>query len=264
MCSLADDLDGPPARRALFFGRYNKPDWHLRLRVAGESEWLRDAVEPEVRRRLVPLLASGSLERWTTNAYEPEIERYGGPAGLELAERIYDADTRACLERLRAEADGLTQRSRREWCLALTEHHLEFLGLTRQERIEFYRHSWSFETRLGRWHEDDLEAIERRYRALQSDLIELFLGPTRSDAERLWGGHRPAKIAREYLGALSSLLGELRDEVRAGRITAHPVDLAWGLTHMHCNRMQVEADAEAIIRYFMGRLHEDVDLVTPA
>ena len=58
-----------------------------------------------------------------------------------------------------------------------------------------------------------------------------------------------------------SLLDELLREHAAGRIRRNPIDLAWALTHMHANRLQVEADAEAILRFFMHRLHEEEDIV---
>jgi hypothetical protein len=35
------------------------------------------------------------------------------------------------------------------------------------------------------------------------------------------------------------------------------VNLAWSLMHMHCNRLGIDAVAEAILRYYMYRLHQD-------
>jgi len=258
--ALANELDGEPALHALFFGRYNKPDWHVRLRVLGNGGRFHDRVEAFAVSRFDRLVEEGRLAGWSRHPYEREVTRYGGEEGADLAERVFHLDTRACVAVLRAEAEGLTRRSRREWCLLVTERYLDALGLRREERVEFYRYGWSFETRLGRWQADDLAALDRRYRDLSDDLRALIRSRSTGNPEETWGGPVPARIAADYFGALDAVLGALRDGQRDGRIRAHPIDLAWGLAHMHCNRMQVEADAEAIIRYFMGRLHEDADL----
>jgi hypothetical protein len=51
------------------------------------------------------------------------------------------------------------------------------------------------------------------------------------------------------------------DRVRAGhaegRIRQDLVHLAWSYCHMHCNRLGIENPAEAILRYFLFRFHED-------
>jgi hypothetical protein len=49
----------------------------------------------------------------------------------------------------------------------------------------------------------------------------------------------------------------------AGRIERDPVNLAWSLTHMHCNRLGIDAMPEAILRYFMHRLYLESDSKPP-
>ena len=47
----------------------------------------------------------------------------------------------------------------------------------------------------------------------------------------------------------------------AGRIQQSPIHLAWPLCHRHGNRIGVEVSAEAFIRFFMYRLHQDEAIV---
>ncbi|HKQ61645.1 MAG TPA: thiopeptide-type bacteriocin biosynthesis protein [Candidatus Polarisedimenticolaceae bacterium] len=257
---LSAEISAEPSLAALFFGRYNKPDWHLRLRVLGEAEWLEGALRPRLERALGRERERGGLRGFEYAEYERELERYGGEEGLGLAERVFHYDTRACLELLDAEQRGLCAKTRREHCLLTTERYLDLLDFTRDERLTFYRYAYSFEIDLGRWGDEEQQALEQHYRGIKDGLLALLRGETRDDGERSWGGTEPARIATEYLAAIAPLLGKLRAGQAAGRIRRGRVDLAWALTHMHCNRLQVEADAEAILRFFMHRLHAEEEL----
>ena len=44
------------------------------------------------------LLEDGQLWRLQLDTYEREVERYGGPEGMVLAERLFQADSEAVLE----------------------------------------------------------------------------------------------------------------------------------------------------------------------
>ena len=81
-----------------FFIRYADPDWHLRLRLHGDVDRLQSQVLPSLQKTLVPLLNDGRLWRLQLDTYVREVERYGGPAGIALAERLFHADSEAALE----------------------------------------------------------------------------------------------------------------------------------------------------------------------
>ena len=79
-----------------FFIRYADPDCHLRVRFHGDPGRLHAEV--------LPLLeAAGASPRaraaWRIelDTYEREVERYGGPEAIELAERAFHADSDAVL-----------------------------------------------------------------------------------------------------------------------------------------------------------------------
>jgi thiopeptide-type bacteriocin biosynthesis protein len=84
-----------------FFLRYSVGGNHLRFRLQGEPRVLAEAVRPE----LVSHAAAAGLPEVQWVPYEPELERYGGAAGVEVAEDLFDASSRtalALLERLPA------------------------------------------------------------------------------------------------------------------------------------------------------------------
>lgn len=261
--SVSRELRGRPGPPLLFFGRYNKPDWHLRLAVAGHEDEVDGPIRALVEREADRQREAGRLDALELGEYEREVDRFGGEEGVAIAERIFHHDTLACLDWIGAEAEGRTSRSRREHCLIMTERYLDLMRLSRERRIAFYRHAYSFEVDLGRWGADDLAALERHYRSIRDGLLDLFRGATSRDPEALWGGAAPAAIAGECLASLRPLFDDLLRALADGRVRRNPVDLAWSLTHMHANRLQVEADAEAIVRFFMHRLHEEEDIVVP-
>ncbi|MFP2928922.1 lantibiotic dehydratase, partial [Pyxidicoccus sp. 3LG] len=85
-----------------FFLRYGDPDWHLRLRLHGAPERLHAEALPALQAACASALTSGESWRLQLDTYEREVERYGGPAGIELAEQLLAADSEAVLALLEA------------------------------------------------------------------------------------------------------------------------------------------------------------------
>lgn len=79
-----------------FFLRYGEGGYHLRYRLR-----LVGTTDPALVRAFLQQAAPTSL-RQEPAEYEPEVEKYGGPAGLELCERMFCASsqfTLACIGR---------------------------------------------------------------------------------------------------------------------------------------------------------------------
>jgi thiopeptide-type bacteriocin biosynthesis protein len=243
VASLAQEVAGP-----FFFGRYNKPDWHLRLTAVGN-----DAKAPLLD-LVTSLCACGLASGGETVPYTPDLGPHGGVAGTRLAEQVFHHDTRACLDFLRLEAAGALARSRREISLVLTERYLDLLGFTREQRIAFHAFAYSWAVDLGFWQDEEREILDRKYAALAPGIAEVLDTP---DSPELWGGEEAAAVAGRLLAALRPPLAQLRERMERGEVTRDPVTLAWSLTHLHANRLQIEAHGEAILRYLMGRFHEE-------
>jgi thiopeptide-type bacteriocin biosynthesis protein len=98
-----------------FYLPFADPESHLRVRFQGEPARLTSSVLSRLERALEPLLESGAVSRLELGSYEPELERYGGPTGVQLAERVFFADSDASSQLVALAADDHDLR----WRLAL-------------------------------------------------------------------------------------------------------------------------------------------------
>jgi thiopeptide-type bacteriocin biosynthesis protein len=239
----------------IFFARYSVPDWQLRFRVLGRPSWVENRVKPRIDDALGPVRASGLVQDVEFASYQREWDRYGGTLGMRLAEQTFFQDSLACLELIDAEARGALAKTRREYSLVFVEKFLDLLGFDRATRIAYYEFAHSWPIKDGDWNEDDLRALEAKFTTLEPGLSDLFGGETSRDAAAQWGGAEPARIAATCLDASRPVIDELKARHRAGEIPVDLVNLAWSYTHMHCNRLGIDAMPEAILRYFMWRLY---------
>jgi thiopeptide-type bacteriocin biosynthesis protein len=249
------EIRGRSELDCIFFARYSVPDWQLRFRVLGRRSWIEEAVRPRIDEALRPVRAAGLVGDVEFATYQREWDRYGGEVGMRLAEQIFFQDSLACLALIDAESRGGLAKTRREYSLLYVERFLDLMGFDREARIAYYAFAHSWPKDDGTWNEDDLRALDEKFRALEPGLLDLFRGGQSRDAAAQWGGEEPARIAADGLAASRPIVEELRSQHRAGRIGQELVHLAWSYTHMHCNRLGIDAMPEAILRYFMWRLH---------
>jgi thiopeptide-type bacteriocin biosynthesis protein len=240
---------------SFFFVRYNQPRWQLRFRLLGRRAWMDNVARPALARALELAREDEWIDGLDFGEYEREWERYGGPEGMRLAEKIFLADSLAALEVLEAEARGTLGIPRREYSLVHTERFLDLLGFDRQTRVAFYRtgHAWAIED--GHWTPEDLRKLDARYDALRSGLLARFRPG--SDAEMAFGDREACRISQACLRATGPAVDRVRAAHAEGRVHQDLVYLAWSYCHMHCNRLGIENPAEAILRYFMYRFYED-------
>lgn len=257
---VAREIRGAPELDCLFFARYSEPDWQLRFRVLGRPAWVDGPVRARIEAGLKPVTAAGLVHEVEFAAYQREWDRYGGERGMRLAETIFLHDSLAALELIDAESRGVLAKTRREYSLLFVERFLDLAGFDRPARLAFYEFGHSWPLRDGDWDADDVKALAAKYEALKPGLVELFAGEPKRQPEVLWGGAEPARIAASCLEASRPAVEKVRALHDRGEIPQDLVYLVWSYTHMHCNRLGIDAMPEAILRYFMWRLHGDVDL----
>jgi thiopeptide-type bacteriocin biosynthesis protein len=230
---LVRGVQASGAADSWFFIRYGDPQWHLRVRFHGAPERLLSEVLPALEAEAAPLLADGRLWRFQLDTYDREVERYGGPAGIGLAERLFHADSEAVLaivELLEGD-EGADAR----WRLALygTDLLLGDLGLDAEgKRAVLGRVRESFFREFGggkplRVQLDKKQREERR-------ALEPLLDPARSEQSELAPG---LAILRRRSQHNAPLIAELRRLEQAGDLTAPLAQIAPSLVHMHVNRL---------------------------
>ena len=250
------DLAEAPAFHSCFVVRYADPVWQLRVRVLGSPAWIHGAVRSRFDADLARFRERGAIGSAAFGEYQREWERYGGPAGMRLAEKLFTHDTLSLFDRLDAEAQGRCARSRREWSLAFVEDFLDLLELDDEGRASFYRasHDWAFREKV--FEESDRDMLDARYRALRPGLEDLRAA-RREDRVRASGGEVPAGITRRCLDASRPVVEEIVRGCADGSVRGTPAGLAVSWMHMHCNRLGFDLPAEAILRYVMWRYYED-------
>jgi class I lanthipeptide synthase len=216
-----------------FFVRYGDPDWHLRVRFQGPRAALLGGLLPELHDRLAPFLASGLVARVQLDTYQREIERYGGPAAMPLAEELFHQDSVAALaivERLEGD-EGADAR----WRLALRGTHdlMVDFGLDLEARLALV-------TRLraayGAEHGAGIEVerqLGKRFRAERPALAQL-LAPDPGPDHPLAPG---LELLARRSEALVPVVARLRELESQGPLSAPPDEILAAFLHMHANRL---------------------------
>ena len=216
-----------------FFVRYGDPDWHLRLRLHGQPARLIAEVLPALRVALEPLLEDGRAWRLQLDTYQQEVERYGGPEGVVLTERIFHADSEAVLALLPLLAEDVQGELR--WRLACAGMHLLLtdLGFDLSTRRAILRTAQkAFATEFGA--DGKLRyQLGIRFRSERKSL-ESLLKLTAATEPWLASG---LEILRRRSERLAPLMAKLRDCVPSGRLLVPLSELAHGYLHMHANRL---------------------------
>jgi thiopeptide-type bacteriocin biosynthesis protein len=244
-----------------FFIRYGDPDWHLRLRFHGHPARLAGEVFPALQAAVAPLLDDGRLWRIQLDTYEREVERYGGAAGIDLAERLFEADSGAVLalaERLAEDARGDVR-----WRLALVgmDLLLSDLGFDLETRCMVLNKTR--DTFAAEFHCDAEFArqLATKFRPERKGL-EALLDPATTAHAPFAGA---LDVLRRRSQALAPVMAELRACAQAGRLSVLLTELAPSYLHMHANRMLRSAQrAQELVLYdFLSRLYQSQTVRKP-
>ncbi|HKG93853.1 MAG TPA: lantibiotic dehydratase [Gemmatimonadaceae bacterium] len=258
---LAQSL-GPLVRRALaagwadrwFYVRYADPEPHLRLRFRGDPAALRRDLLPAAQALGAELVEDGRAWRVQLDTYEREVERYGGPDAIALAERVFEADSEAALTIVGLVARGRLGAADR-WRLGLAgvDALLADLGLDLAAKRAFaarMRDAFIAEFRGGPPLRRQLSDRFRRERASLEALLR-----SGDATPRL----RPGLDAlRRRSERLAPVVAELRELERGGRLAEPLASIASSFAHMFLNRLtRSAARAQELVTYdFLCRLYE--------
>ena len=241
--TLLRDIVGPLVREtqaagavdSWFFIRYGDPRWHLRARFHGAPERLRSEVLPRLEAAVAPLLGDGSLWRFQLDTYDREVERYGGPAGIEVVERLFHHDSEAALgivELLEGD-EGADAR----WRLALVsaDRLLEDLGMDaagKRAVLHQIRESFFREFGGGKPLRVQLDQKQRAERRLLEALMAEAARPEPG------GDLAPGlEILRRRSERNAPVIAELLRREREGELASPLAQIAPSLIHMLVNRL---------------------------
>lgn len=229
-----------------FFIRYRERGSHVRLRLRATSPSLRDSLErhfgdymaahPSPPRTL-QLDDPMPLDSVQYVPYEPELERYGGPELIDVAERQFEASSRAVLALL---DDDWTYERALSTALWM---HLTFAiaaAMSRAGAAEFFKAAIGA---LAHWHRMDLPellaAFEQRF--------DPQLGESVANLWEVLQGDIAVDWLREWREALRPLLAAVH------ACSAQPLPILFSYMHMTNNRLGIDNRDEAWLAFLLSR-----------
>jgi thiopeptide-type bacteriocin biosynthesis protein len=262
--ALLKELEKDGVAPRWFFARYADPQWHLRLRFHGAPDRLSARVLPLLERRIKEEQRRGTVWRLQFDNYEPEVDRYGGPEAIHLAEEVFQLDSELCLKLLQLVSSDFSSDLRWQLALSAVDCLLTALGLTLEEKK-------TLAVNMARWREQDFAVDEgykrqvaRKFRdhrqALSALLTEAEAGTGLDHQPRTVASIVPGEALRalkRYSSGVRLLRERLEDVRQAGKLTQTIPDLASSLVHMHLNRMfrSCHREQEAVLCELLNRTY---------
>jgi thiopeptide-type bacteriocin biosynthesis protein len=228
-----------------FFVRFAQPAWHVRLRFQGEQQGLIREVLPRLQAALADAIDRQAVWRTQIDVYEREVERYGGPEGITLAEEIFEIDSDCVLDILSI-GDEVAER----WkvCLWSFDDLLADMGFDLGQRMEIAesgRDGLIRQLGAGR-------AFERRQSTIFRSHRRALEGRTESAV--LSGVNSILSNRSRKLQSVFRRLAVLREQ---GQLIHPLAALSHSYLHMHANRLLRHATTadEAMIQDCLARLY---------
>lgn len=237
-----------------FFIRYGDPDWHVRLRFQGRPDRLLTEVLPVLQEALNPLVETGHIWRIQLDTYVREVDRYGGPTGIVLAEQIFGIESEAVLKLLELLSgdDGPDVRGKLALCgidqlltaFGLDIHQKEWVMKQSRQAFgeEFQADTTGLKHQLGANYQKEKRNLES---LLTSPNLEGPLGDG-------------IAILRDWSTRLKPIMAELKQAEQAGQLSIPIVGLVRSYVHMFVNRLlrSSQRPQELVLYEFLARFYE--------
>jgi lantibiotic biosynthesis protein len=259
---LAGEITTAGAADRWFFVRYADPGWHLRLRFHGDPAALSEVVLPALTRMAEPFQRKGVLWRMQLDRYEPEVERYGGPHSIAIAELLFQLGSELCLDLLPLVLSDAGANLRWKLAFCAADCLLAGLGLNAGEKKVLTEHMRA--SREETWIVDEAyrRQMARRFRSVQGRemlvaMLKQLGDDSRSDPE---SGLLPAKAVyalQSFSNRAQVIRRQWQDLQQAGQLTATIQEMAGSLVHMHVNRMlrSCHHEQETVLYDFLVRTY---------
>jgi thiopeptide-type bacteriocin biosynthesis protein len=219
-----------------FFVPFADPDLHLRLRIRLPEASVQQEAIARLRSAFAERSANGTVTRIQLDTYEREIERYGGLAGVELAEELFYRDSEACVRLLAICEDDPELR----WQLTLVgiDQYFDDFALSAQARAKLVSSILPNLRSAAGATTTSLRAIGKKHRRYASRLAALS-GPRApshdaSFAEALTRAREVYDERSVHVRRVAVQLAHLR---REGILRMDDTSLLSSFAHMHAVRM---------------------------
>jgi class I lanthipeptide synthase len=217
---------------------------HLRIRLRSIPSRLNE-VQEALMSDLERASIAGYCKCWCEFCYLPEVHRYGGVAGIELAHEVFHLNSQDIIALLHLYSGNADTES----IIRSGDELLQNLGLDAEARAQLYFRRFQWFDSIYQFDVSDHHHLEKLYFTKHQQLDEIF---DRNTAAKPFAYQLPQKSARfAHIGAAFSLLE------KEGQLTVRKVDILSALHHMHCNRAGFSSFKELSTIYCMYRWLKD-------
>ena len=193
--------------------------------------------------------ADGLIDRTVVDTYDREEDRYGGPAAMDVAERLFEADSDAAVAIIREYGGDLDAR----WGLALygMDALMSDFGLSVKDKRETVQRCHAAQISAFSNDRRQRRKVGERYRMLRSQIEALFgvsAGPFQPGIA----------IIRARSAEFGRLAAELRGLEQSGPLT-FPINVTLeSYLHMWANRvLRTAINPQEIVLYdFLRRIYQ--------
>ncbi|GKX31629.1 hypothetical protein SH1V18_41090 [Vallitalea longa] len=208
-----------------FFMRYADPDKHIRIRFLGEPIKLQRELLPQLNDFSSQCLQEGILTKMVIDTYDPEIERYGGPDLINMAEKFFCIDSQIVMEWIRLNEQGSLCIDKDLLTVISIIDIMEQMGITFEEQYNFLDGIVNYKDHL------DLFRAKKAYYVNLGDARNGFEQLKNHQAGQLLipAFQRRSDILREYGEGLLEL--ERNKDYYVTRLNA-----MYSMIHLHINR----------------------------
>jgi thiopeptide-type bacteriocin biosynthesis protein len=221
------------AVRNWFFIRYADPGEHLRLRFEGESSRLLGEVLPVLEATLGSWIEDGRIAKMQLDTYTREVDRYGGPEAMLIAEQIFRIDSEAVVETLALLAGDAAAGLRWQLAARGTDQLLRDFGFdleTRFALMSSLREGYGQEFHAGKPMRIQLGNRYRNERRALEALLDASHDASEPFAPVLAAFNRRSDRIAPCLERLRQLAAE-------NRLTRPLLEVASSHVHMFVNRL---------------------------
>jgi thiopeptide-type bacteriocin biosynthesis protein len=250
---LITDLQSRELLDIWFYIRYSDTFPHLRLRLRNHAARADQALLEAALRWGEKLAREGHIRHFSLDTYEREIERYGGPAMIDLMEEVFCVDSRTTSELIAAQQQRRLDLESDAIAVASLDHFFADWGLSASDRLR-----WLQQHTPASKGEQDFHQQQRFF----CDLLAPWEGT--HDRRLLEQRALLDEILTTRRPALQAIVARVRTQAESAPPWT-PLDQILGsLAHMHLNRLlglnrQREERVYALWRATLTRLQHRPD-----
>ncbi|MDQ3698227.1 MAG: lantibiotic dehydratase [Gemmatimonadota bacterium] len=245
---FADNVISAGLADCWFYVRYADPEGHIRLRFRGAPDRLSSHLFGQLCQWATAMMASGMCTRIVFDTYDRELERFGGSAGMTVAESLFYADSRMAAKLVSVlKSKPWANENERTVLLALAiDDLLEATGFDESKRREWYKGQVA----------DNRRDFGSEYRKHKDSLRAALGNRQQWLAEKPLGEVIAAALTRRRED-LTSVSLQLRQLVDARALDQSMDKLCASYTHLHVNRLG-GASAERMLLSLLLRTRESL------